>query len=156
MNASLFSTHAREFQLIGNIDEAIYNCEKYFRIFPDNIAMLEKYSSLLIRSERFEDAVKVYQKRLKLTPYDSKLLNNIGAVLVTLGRPADGLPYIEKALKINPCDQLAINNYKSAHADLKNIGESNVHTKHPVQVQVLREGEIKPVNISELPKYTLR
>src|SRR5260221_2154181 len=63
---------------------------------------LTTLGTALQRSERLEEASKVFDKAIQLTPDDAALWTSLGGVLEQLKRPSDAVLCFQHALKLDP------------------------------------------------------
>ena len=78
-------------------------------------------SVLLLKENRFEEALPYLNKLLEFEPNNVSLLLNKGSVLIALDRSDEAITYFDKLLKTEPNN---INALASKAAALSNIGET--------------------------------
>ena len=76
---------------------------------------------LLLKENRFEEALPYIEKLLEFDPNNTSLLLNKGSALIALDRSDEAITYFDKLLKIEPNN---INALTSKAAALANIGET--------------------------------
>jgi tetratricopeptide (TPR) repeat protein len=74
---------------------------------------LGNLGTMLLRQERHEEALKVFDKAIQLKPDDSELWHNLGNTLLKLDRPGDALLAFEHVIKLNSQHRGAA--FKSGH-----------------------------------------
>jgi tetratricopeptide (TPR) repeat protein len=74
---------------------------------------LGNLGTMLLRQERHEEALKVFDKAIQLKPDDSELWHNLGNTLLKLDRPDDALLAFEHVIKLNSQHRGAA--FKSGH-----------------------------------------
>ncbi|WP_346347486.1 tetratricopeptide repeat protein, partial [Bradyrhizobium sp. dw_411] len=88
---------------------------------------LGNLGTMLLRQERYEDALKAFDKAIQLKPEDAELWEHLGNTLLRLGRPDDALLTFQHVLKLNPRHRDAA--YKSGQLlyNLKRFEEALKH-----------------------------
>ena len=78
-------------------------------------------SVLLLKENRFEEALPYLNKLLEFEPNNVSLLLNKGSVLIALDRSGESITYFDRVLKIEPNN---MNGLASKAAALSNLGET--------------------------------
>jgi tetratricopeptide (TPR) repeat protein/transglutaminase-like putative cysteine protease len=91
-------------QAINNIalDDALKDCESALAMEPDCVACLDSEGFVLLRMQRYEKAIAVYDKVLASQPTSAESLFGRGIAKLRLGRKQEGDADIAAALKSNP------------------------------------------------------
>jgi tetratricopeptide (TPR) repeat protein len=74
---------------------------------------LGNLGTMLLRQERYEEALKAFDKAIQLKPEDAELWKNLGNALLKFDRPDDALLTFQHVLKLNPHHRDAA--HKSGH-----------------------------------------
>ena len=74
---------------------------------------LGNLGTMLLRQERYEEALKAFDKAIQLKSEDAELWKNLGNTLLKLDRPDDALLTFQHVIKLNPHHRDAA--YKSGH-----------------------------------------
>ena len=80
-----------------------------------NSQTLSKLGQLLVSSQKFDEAVKVYQKIYDLDPNDPRSSNSLGVVLMIAGYQAPSIEYLAKAVSLAPDNLVFKANLGKAH-----------------------------------------
>lgn len=72
------------------------------RAYPDLIHAYNALGVALIRQQKREDALTVFQEAVRRDPGSAEANNNVANVLAELGREAEALPYLQNAVTANP------------------------------------------------------
>ncbi|HHV72193.1 MAG TPA: tetratricopeptide repeat protein [Clostridia bacterium] len=93
-----------------------------FNIKDINIVI--QLSNCMIKTENYEDALKLIEKNIKREPNNLILLNNKGYCLNMLNQHAQALSIYLKAHNINPMDTEIINNIGTTYLKMNNAYEA--------------------------------
>jgi tetratricopeptide (TPR) repeat protein len=96
----------------GQYDLAVEWTTRAIRSNPEP-QYLANLGTMLLRQERHEEALKVFDKAIQLKPEDAELWNNLGSTFLRLERPDDALLTFQHMLKLNPHHHDAA--FKSGH-----------------------------------------
>jgi len=123
--------------MIESVDfpQAERDLRKVLTIEPDNPTVQNALGyTLLLHTERYEEAYNLIESALKSEPEDPAILDSMGWVLHKMGRSQDALPYLEKAHALYSDPEVsshliqvywAINEQNKAQQLLKNSQKEN-------------------------------
>ncbi len=90
---------------LGSIAEAhgqLQEAEEYYRKAISFPKAFKRLTALLIRQERYEETLALYQSLLQQNPWSAQLHSGTGIVLLKLQRPTEALQHFEHALSLDP------------------------------------------------------
>ena len=88
------------------------------------------YGDVLMRLERFDDAVKFYAKWIEKDNKDALMLSNLGAALLRQGKPADAKTILEYVLELDPKNVYARINLGGVY---QSLGDLNLALKNALE-----------------------
>ncbi len=83
-------------------DEVIDMMKNLIKAFPKRMKYLIDFGDFLLRSQKLELAINVYQKALQIDPENLILLRLLGEINMYSGKINEGIKIYEKILKITP------------------------------------------------------
>ena len=83
-------------------DEVIGMMKKLIKSFPEKMKYLIDFGDFLLRSQKLDLAIKVYQKALSIEPDNLVLLRLLGEINMYSGKINESIKIYEKILKITP------------------------------------------------------
>jgi tetratricopeptide (TPR) repeat protein len=89
------------YESIGKIDSAIATYKEALEIFPDNKILLYELKDLLLKHERFADAVEICKNILAISPEDPQNLKDLGLALFNLKKYEEAKQYLVRSAEIN-------------------------------------------------------
>jgi tetratricopeptide (TPR) repeat protein len=101
------SSDSRSEQILALKEEARKN--------EGNYEILSKLGQLLVKSQKFDEAVEVYQKICDLDPSDPRNNNSLGVVLMIAGYQVQSIEYLAKAVRLGPNNLTFKANLGKAH-----------------------------------------
>ena len=114
----------------GKFEQAANAIQTYLTKAPNDREVALIYGDVLMRIERFEDAVKFYAKWIEKDNKDALMLSNLGAALLRQGKPADARSILEYALELDPKNIYARINLGGVY---QSLGELNLALKNALE-----------------------
>ncbi len=110
---------ASAYESRGKVESAIATYREALEIFPDNDVLLYELKELLLRHERFADAVEVSKSILAIAPEDYKNLMDLGLALIKLKKYGEAKKYLVRAVELNKNSKV-----------MELLGDANYHLKN--------------------------
>jgi tetratricopeptide (TPR) repeat protein len=114
----------------GKLAEAATALRTYLIKAPNDREVALIYGDVLMRLERFDDAVKFYAKWIEKDTKDALMLSNLGAALLRQGKPADAKSILEYVLELDPKNIYARINLGGVY---QSLGELNLALKNALE-----------------------
>jgi len=114
----------------GNLEQAANAMQTYLIKAPNDREVALIYGDVLMRLERFEDAVKFYAKWIEKENKDALMLSNLGAALLRQGKPADAKTILEYVLELDPKNVYARINLGGVY---QSLGDLNLALKNALE-----------------------
>ncbi len=89
------------YESIGKVDSAIATYREALEIFPDNKILLYELKDILLKNERYADAVEVCKGILGISPEDSQNLKDLGLALFQMKKYEEAKQYLLRSAEIN-------------------------------------------------------
>jgi protein O-mannosyl-transferase len=95
----------------GRVREGLEHALASVKLQPGSALLLVNLGVALDRSDRPDEALRVFEEALRANPRDAYAHNNVGAILAGRGQTAEALAHFETAVRLRP-------DYALAHANL--------------------------------------
>ena len=106
------------YAILGRTEDAE---EKLKRILDANPALTfvkKNLASIYSRSNRFEEAVKLYGEVLAMTPFDIDVLNSLGTICLQMGKVGQAREFFSISLQRDPQNMMAKNRIKEMETQM--------------------------------------
>ncbi|AGB04457.1 tetratricopeptide repeat protein [Aciduliprofundum sp. MAR08-339] len=137
-NLAAWRDLAYAYDHVGKIDSAIATYREALEIYPDNEVLLYELKDLLMKHERYADAVEICKNILSISPEDYKNLMDLGKALINLKKYDEAKEYLLRSAKLN-----------KNSAVLEFLGDANYNLK---KYDEAIENYIEAINLEERPE----
>ncbi|MCB9772448.1 MAG: tetratricopeptide repeat protein [Candidatus Omnitrophica bacterium] len=111
-------------EAVGNLAGAKEQYEKIVVIAPEDSDVQNYFGYIMVRMEKWDDAVIHFEQALKINPRNAQALANLGVCFIQLQEPDKGEEYLRRSLAIDP-------NLISARQNLEFLLKQNDMKDHP-------------------------
>jgi protein O-mannosyl-transferase len=111
----------------GQVDEAIFHCQKALQITPGFAEAHINIGNALVQKGRVDEAIAQYQEALQIKPANAGADYNLGTALLKKGRVDEAIAQYQIALQIKPDYWEAHNNLSAALLQQGRVDEAIVH-----------------------------